>query len=135
MSLQQVMQYAHMGEKAKNLSTGPTHSAPAAPVKVAVTSTPKPMDTGDELAKFIGAAVNKQFMKFKKINFQNNSPSATDFCKIHKARMHSTEQCQLKDKEECIYCEEKIKKGEMVDHIDKCKAPRCHSCNRLGHKS
>ena len=23
----------------------------------------------------------------------------------------------------------------MVDHIDKCKAPRCHSCNRLGHKS
>ncbi len=25
--------------------------------------------------------------------------------------------------------------GEMVDHVDKCKAPKCHSCNQLGHKS
>ncbi len=134
MSLQQVMQYTHQGEKARNLATGPMDSTPAAPVKVAVASKPEPMDTGDELAKIIRAAVNKQFMKFKKTNFQNNSPSVTEFCKIHKARTHSTEQCWLKDKEECICCEEKIKKGEMVDHIDKCKAPRCHSCNWLGHK-
>ncbi len=93
MSLQQVMQYAHQAKKAKNLATGPTDSAPAAPVKIAVASKPEPMDTGDELAKLIGAAINKQFMKFKKTNFQNNSPSATDFCKIHKARMYLTEQC------------------------------------------
>ena len=135
MSLQQVMQYAHQGEKAKNLATGPTDSTPVAPVTITVANKPEPMDTGDKLAELIGATVNKQFMKFKKTNFQNNSPSVTKFCKIHKVWMYSTEQCQLKDKEECIYCEEKMKKGEMVDHINKCKALRCHSCNWLGHKS
>ncbi len=93
MSLQQVMQYTHQGEKAKNLATGPTDSAPAAPVKVAIASKPEPMDTGDKLAEIIRAAINKQFMKFKKTNFQNNSLSVTKFCKIHKAQTHSTEQC------------------------------------------
>ncbi len=86
MSLQQVMQYAHQGKKAKNLATGPTDSAPAALVKIAVASKPEPMDTGDKLGVIIGAAVNKQFMKFKsRNNFQNNSPNVTEFCKIHKA--------------------------------------------------
>ncbi len=86
MSLQQVMQYTHQGKKAKNLATGLTDSAPAAPVTIALASKPEPMDTGDKLAEVIRAAVNKQFMKFKsKNNFQNNSPSATEFCKIQKA--------------------------------------------------